>query len=109
MIGRPPELRFRTVGTFQGLPFDLVVSMRTPGDTITPPPGHRMPVYSGCDCRSGFGMIAIHAGTMADLRFTFRDSVTDEVVTLRNFIFSAFDLERHEVIQVAGYERYFLR
>jgi hypothetical protein len=101
----PPELRYARVGTFNGRPFDLVITVAS--GSLTPPPADRPPIHSGC---SGmFGMVAIHAGTQVDLRLTFRDAATNEEVTLPMFVFSVFDLDVTERVQVDGYAGYTLR
>jgi hypothetical protein len=103
--GVPEELRYARVGTFNGRPFDLVVTLI--GGSLTPPPANRPPVYSGCSGR--FGMVAILAGTQVDLQFTFRDSATNAPVILPSFAFSLFDLDVTERVQVDGYSGYTLR
>lgn len=102
----PPELRYARVGTFDGRTFDLVVTLMDPAGTFRPPPADRPPLTSGCN--GVFGMIAIHAGTLVDLRFTFVDTATREEVVLPAFTFSIVGLDVVERVQIDGFATYVL-
>lgn len=101
--GAAHELRYARVGSFNGRPFDLVVTLA--GGTLSPPPQGR--VYSGC--RGQFGMVSILAGTQVDLQFAFHDNATNVQVTLPSFAFSIFDLDVVERVQIDSFSAYTLR
>ena len=104
----PAELRFAGVGSYNGQTLDVVVTVF--GDQpLIPPPPNRGLRYSGCGgVTNGFGRIAIHAGTVAQLRFSFQDSATGAEVSLPSFLFSMYDIEQHEVLQLSGLSSYYL-
>jgi len=101
------ELRYDSVGTVDGVPFDLVITALNTLVRHTSK-SHHDHGYSGC--HGLFGMISIKAGTSAILRFAFEDAVTHAPLTVPNFLFSVFDLDGQvEELEVIGYSSYTLR
>jgi len=76
--------RFGNVGTYDGRPFDLIITAMTPFVAGKSPPN---PSLSG-----KFGEINIRAGTSTDFRFSFEDSESSASVRLDKFEFSFFGI-----------------
>jgi len=100
------ELRFGSVGVFNGRPFDAVLT--TSGSYVK---GNG---DNGCGASGKFGKLVMRRSQEARFTMTFRDSVTDAPVTLPAFRLSFLDIDAgssptwKEQISVSGYEEYTL-
>ena len=85
-------------------PFDLLIT--SPDGSYNP----HEPEMNGCN--GAFGGLNVRLGTDAHLKFEFRDSATDEVVTLPIFYWSFFDVDGvgpyAESIDITGFSSFSL-
>ena len=109
------ELRFGSVGSFAGRPFDLVFKTTGVGEGGGADGSYvRGDAGNGCPKGSSFGKIVLRRGQKAGFTMTFRDSETNDPVVLPAFRFAFMDIDAgtsrvwQEHVFVTGHKGYTL-